>query len=497
MAAACAVDCPGLALRQRHLRACAACLASPGGVPRDGPVAFPVPASSQPQEFFFLIRGLRTQLALFYLAVSLPALLLIEQVVLTLKYQRCLAQLDDGRVERALDLEAKAFAAALASGAGDRELQQRLHRFVLQLERPRQSLGTNAAYVLLELADHPYTVQLLRGGQPWLTAGGPGRSQDAHRRDWRQPLVGSDSLVLQILLHAPAPWSHFGRRFSFEWPMAFAYTLLFLFATALFLRRRVLRRIERIGNTAEAWAHGDFAPALGDPQRDELGALARRLDRMAQELQTLVQARSQLASLEERRRLARDLHDTVKQKVFALSLQLAAARQDPEPEHRQSCLDEAGSLVAEVQRELADLLRELREDAGATEDLAPTLHRRLQDFARRSGIAVDAELPERFVLPPTHAETLLRIVDEALANAWRHSGARRLQLSLGAEAGEGSLTIADDGGGGAREKPGGMGLVNLRLRAASLPQGQIAIDSPVAGGTRLQLRFSLPDETEA
>lgn len=439
-----------------------------------------------------MLRGLRPQLALFYLAVSLPAMLLIEQCVLTLKYQRCLTQLDDGRVDPVLAQEAAALAAALDRSAPAQEIEQRLQRFLLELERPRQSLGTSAAYVLLELADHPFRVELRRG-QDVAAAAGPelSSSADLYRRQWQQPLPGWDGHVLVMGMAVPQPWTHLGQRFSFEWPMAFAYTLLFLVATAWFLRSRVLRRIERIGSAARAWAGGDFAPTVAESGRDEIAELAQGLNRMAAELQTLVAARAQLASMEERRRLARDLHDTVKQKVFALSLQLAAAQRQASTEQRQACLSDAAMLVDEIQRELGDQLRELREDAGVAEDLVPALRRRADDFRRRSGIAVQLRLPPRMELPPAVVETLLRIVDEAMTNVWRHSGAGTLGLELQAAENSAQLRVSDDGKGGAGDSATGMGLANMRLRALSLPGGSIHIRSAAGQGTTLELGFAL------
>ncbi|HWS26913.1 MAG TPA: sensor histidine kinase [Xanthomonadales bacterium] len=432
--------------------------------------------------------GLRLQLTLFYIALSVPALLLIEQSILGFEFQRCLTQLDDGRVERVLQREAADLQAALARGIAAPEIDQRLRRFVLELERPRESLGTKAAYVLLELAPHPFAATLTTGSAGPTAAVG----RDMVHRRWTAPLaVGDQVLTLDLLV--PSPWRHFGRSLSFEWPIAASYLVLFLIGSAWFLRRRVLTRVARIDAAAQAWARGDFAPHLADDSSDELGQLARDLNRMAADLQALFATRSQLATLEERRRLARDLHDTVKQKVFALSLQLAAARESGDPARLQLRLAEASALVEEIQRELSDQLRELREDAGAAEDLVPALQRRLEDFARRSGRAVDPDLPEHLNLAPAQTETLLRIVDESLANIWRHSEADRVRVSVRRQDRFLELTIADNGRGGARESASGMGLTNMRQRANSLPGAEFSIHSPEDGGTLVRLQFDLED----
>jgi signal transduction histidine kinase len=245
-----------------------------------------------------------------------------------------------------------------------------------------------------------------------------------------------------------------------------------------------------MGEAARAWAQGDFSSLIADPGRDELSTLAGDLDRMAADLTALVSARAQLATLEERQRLARDLHDTVKQKVFALSLQLAAAREGAaDPSRAQQRLAEAASLVEEIQRELADQLRELQQSAGERDDLVPPLQQRLADFSRRSGCSVRSQLPRQLELTPVQADTVLRIVDEALANIWRHAQATQVDVVLDTHEAVVRLSLCDNGRGGARDTPDGMGLDNMRHRTATLDAGQLEIETLASGGTRLQLRF--------
>lgn len=423
------------------------------------------------------MRGLRWQLAMFYLALSVPALLLIEQSILAFEFQRCVRELDDGRVQRVLDREAQAVMAALARQIHPDDLQERLRRFVLELERPRESLGTEAAYVLLELTEHPFAVEIVAAQTPTP----PSQAHVVERR-WHAPLPSGDEL--RLTMRVPSPWRHFERGLSFEWPIAVAYLVLFLFGSAAFLRYRVLHRLARMGSAANAWARGDFSRALSDASGDELGELARALNQMAQDLKLQFAIRSQLATLEERRRLARDLHDTVKQKVFALSLQLDAARAGASGQ----ALGEAALLVGEIQRELSDMLRELRADADQRDDLVPALRQRGEDFARRSGIALQMALPPECYLRPRAVDGVLRIVDEALANIWRHSGATTATIELQRTAQTVALRISDDGRGGAQPRPPGMGLSNLRQRATALG-GELRVDSPNGQGTTVTLQY--------
>ena len=84
-----------------------------------------------------------------------------------------------------------------------------------------------------------------------------------------------------------------------------------------FIARDLTRRLGALAGAADSWSKGDFEVLVADNSGDELGQLAQRLNQMALQLQTLLQTRQELASLDERNRLARDLHDAVKQQVFA------------------------------------------------------------------------------------------------------------------------------------------------------------------------------------
>lgn len=445
-----------------------------------------------------LVNGLRLQLALFYVLLSLPALLLIERVVFGWKFEHMLQQLDDGRVDALLAQEARVLARDVQQqGQPDAErLRLRLENLVLRLERPRESLGTSAAFVLLELTPHPFAVALrLPNAGPVQAGAAPSPGSSWVRRHWRRTFAtpgGEAELVLELAV--PSPWRASLETVSFEWRLAVAYLLVFLLASAAFLRWRVLQRVSRMADAAGAWARGDFALVLDDRSGDELGRLSRALDRMALDVQAMVDARASLASLEERQRLARDLHDTVKQKAFALALQLAAARDSAGSPKAARCLADAQTLVAEIQAELAQLLHERRAGAepdttqAARMDLAPALARRIDDFARRSGLRCQRELPTQCPLPVDVAETALRVFDEAASNVWRHADASEVRIQLTCEAACFSLSIEDNGRGFVLGEGNGMGVDSMQARARGIG-ARLDIDSRAGEGTHLRLRW--------
>src|SRR5262249_9714563 len=139
---------------------------------------------------------------------------------------------------------------------------------------------------------------------------------------------------------------------------------------------------------AEAWSHGEFAVEVHDPTHDEIGQLGQDLNGMASQLHTLLATREQLAAIEERNRLARDLHDSVKQNGFATALLVGAA-----PRHlpldalpAQSSLAEAEALAEQTRQELTTLIRELRPASLDDKGLAVVLSDYAADWSRRMGI---------------------------------------------------------------------------------------------------------------
>ena len=122
------------------------------------------------------------------------------------------------------------------------------------------------------------------------------------------------------------------------------------------------RRIGRLARAARSWSRGDFSVTTKDRSKDELGQLSRELNSMAADLENLLQARGELATLEARNRFARDLHDSVKQQVFATSLQIAAARAliEKDTHSAESHLSQADELVRQAQKELNVLIQEMR-----------------------------------------------------------------------------------------------------------------------------------------
>ena len=90
--------------------------------------------------------------------------------------------------------------------------------------------------------------------------------------------------------------------------------------------RQPVERLNRLAEASKAWSQGDFTSIVDDSASDELAQLTHRLNNMAQQLDLLLETRREFAVLEERNRLARDLHDSVKQQAFAAAAQISGVR---------------------------------------------------------------------------------------------------------------------------------------------------------------------------
>lgn len=258
-----------------------------------------------------------------------------------------------------------------------------------------------------------------------------------------------------------------------------------------FSARRLMGRLRPITAAADAWARGELDATAAVPPGDELAVLADHLNHMAGQLRTLVGVRQQLAASEERNRLARDLHDTVKQNLFAAAMQLGAAKAHlpRQPERAEACLDEASERVGSSQRELVALLQELRPHPLDGPWPQP-LRRVVEAWTARTGIAAEVVLDEAPV-PPAIAEGLSRILQEALANTARHSGARRVRVWLGSTGPERrALVVEDDGRGLPAGHRDGMGLDIMRERTGALPGGHLRLGTgEVLPGLRVEASF--------
>ncbi len=258
------------------------------------------------------------------------------------------------------------------------------------------------------------------------------------------------------------------------------------------IARSLTHRLRALTHAADDWSQGNFATLTHDTSGDELGQLARHLNHMAVELQNMLQTRQELATMEERNRLARELHDSVKQQVFATAMQVGAARAllDQNPQASKENLAEAEQLVRQAQQELTTLIRELRPAALKGKGLAAALRECVSDWSRQSHIPTEVRIRGERSLPLPLEQALYRVAQEALTNITRHSAASLVEVELVWREDQISLCIADNGRGFAiSSRDGkGLGLQSMRERVEALG-GELEVHSKPGAGTRIIARL--------
>lgn len=240
-----------------------------------------------------------------------------------------------------------------------------------------------------------------------------------------------------------------------------------------------------------------YTAADAPPSASDVSLLTTIADQVAvvvENARLQAQAR-ELAAVEERQRLARELHDSVSQALYGIALGARTARtlldRDParvaEPLEYVLALAEAGLV------EMRALIFELRPEALASEGLVAALEKQVAFVQARHGIAVSAETGEEPAAPYPVKEALYRIAQEALHNTVKHARARRVQLRLAGSASGLALDVCDDGVGFDTDGsfPGHLGLRTMRERATQLG-GTLHVESAPDSGTHI--RAEIPCE---
>ena len=195
--------------------------------------------------------------------------------------------------------------------------------------------------------------------------------------------------------------------------------------------------------------------------------------------------------MDERNRLARDLHDSVKQQVFATTMKLGAARAliDQDSRAAQVHLDEAEHLARQAQTELTAIIRELGPATLETKGLGPAIKEQVAEWSRLNKISAKVVVLEEDRLPKEIEQALFRVTQEALSNIARHSSATHVDVEMDSNQHDVSITITDNGSGfdPSMVDGKGVGLRSMRERMEALG-GDCRVESKPGRGTRLIAR---------
>ncbi|MFO3797031.1 MAG: ATP-binding protein, partial [Anaerolineales bacterium] len=266
--------------------------------------------------------------------------------------------------------------------------------------------------------------------------------------------------------------------------------------TGIVVSRPMARRLQRIEQITGWWKQGNLAARIEDHRMDELGQLASRLDQMAAQLQDLLSVERERASREERRRIARDLHDTLKQRLFAIHMQIAALRsliiQIGDKATVLEVVDRITEQVQQAQGEIAQVIHNFWPPE-PEKDMVETIQAALTSWSRWSGIKVMFHSScIGWAPPPGVREVLQRILQEALTNVVRHSGATLVEVILEQDADRVRLVVADNGRGfiPAKVKKRGVGLTSMEEYAHAIG-GNLSVESAPHKGTRMVVQIPI------
>ncbi|MFB6619667.1 GAF domain-containing sensor histidine kinase [Streptomyces sp. NPDC056367] len=234
-------------------------------------------------------------------------------------------------------------------------------------------------------------------------------------------------------------------------------------------------------------------PGAFTDEDEELLALLAQHAAIALTNARLYERSRELTITEERSRLAHELHDAVSQKLFSLRLtaQAAAALVDRDPARAKDELQQVSALAAEAADELRAAVTELRPAALDEDGLVATLRTHVQVLDRAHTAHVTFTCDGVRALPATQEEALLRVAQEALHNALRHSGADRVEVTLARTADGGAVLKVIDSGKGfdprtVRRAGRHLGLVSMRDRAGGVG-GSLTVHSEPGRGTTIEM----------
>lgn len=219
--------------------------------------------------------------------------------------------------------------------------------------------------------------------------------------------------------------------------------------------------------------------------------LERQVCQRTLEMEKLFNQTKDLAIIEERNRLARDLHDSAKQKAFAALAQLGTAKGLIQRNVRaaEKHMSEAENLVHDVIQELTFLIQEMYPMALQEKGLVTTLREYIFEWENRTDIQINLVAENEKQLPLDLEQALYRITQETLANVARHSRASHVTVNLIYQPENVTLTISDNGiGFDMAQKPKGIGLRSIRERAERIG-GETVITSVPGNGTHIEIRI--------
>jgi PAS domain S-box-containing protein len=315
--------------------------------------------------------------------------------------------------------------------------------------------------------------------------------------DARQRIVDLNPAAQHILGHSAAlPIGRHAEEVFGAWPEAWQ-----------FLNSDGSTHLESAFGSSEAQCSYELhLSPLADQRGRAMGQLLVLHDvteRRRAQAQLLQQQRA-LATLEEQERLARELHDSIGQVLGYVNMQTQAVRDllaRNQPQEADACLIRLAAVTQDAHADVREYILSLKAAVSLEQGFFPTLAQYLQRFERNYAIHTECDTPGTWsecTPEPAVQVQLLRIIQEALTNVRKHSGAQRVHLVISIQGAQAQISIEDDGRGFDLERieqgsETGFGLRIMRERAEAVG-GSLQVHSTPGQGTRVSAQIPLRSE---
>lgn len=267
------------------------------------------------------------------------------------------------------------------------------------------------------------------------------------------------------------------------------------------------QRFDYISTMITQLSRGEFSSRIYFNENDEVASLGDELNELGEKLQQqkesllkladekaeLARSAHKAATIEERQRLARDLHDAVSQQLFALTMMAQATGKvfDKNPEKAKKQLEEITQMALQAQTEMRALLLHLRPVHLSGEPLTEGVFSLIEELKQKCPLHFEVQMEEMDQISRTTEEQLFRVVQEALSNILRHANASEVKVNLTHSKGEMFLHISDDGAGFDPEEKksnkASYGLKSMKERCEEIG-GVFTLRSREGEGTHIDIR---------
>ncbi len=275
------------------------------------------------------------------------------------------------------------------------------------------------------------------------------------------------------------------------------------FVVAGWMGASVTRPVLELARTVARLGAGQRGATVTVRSRDEVGQLAEAFNRMSADLERTTVSKAELEVLagrlitaqeDERRRVARELHDDLVQRLAATAIELGRLERLTPGAEQHAALASLKRTLATLSEDVHGLSRRLHPATLDEQGLLASIEHECRAFTERGGPPVDLHAEGACDdLPGPVALALYRIVQESLRNAWQHAQASEVSVSVRRTDRDVTLDVADDGAGFDRTSPdwqGGLGLASMEERARLLG-GRCDVTSSRGHGTRLRVVLPL------